>query len=294
MYKCIVALLLFFTFTANAQELNCTVKVNFDRITDANTQIFKTLEKAAQDFVNNTRFTGRNFTREERIDCSFFFSITGYENNSFSATMQVIASRPVYNSSYTTPILNYSDKDISFRYNEGENLIYSPNTFQSNLVSILSYYANMIIGLDADSFKEDGGTEYYEVAQDIANIAQGSGFKGWSQQDGNQTRYVFVNDILSNTFSPFRKAFYRYHIGALDTMADDQKAGKEKVMAAIKTLSEIQSVRPNSFISRIFFDTKSDEIASMFSAGPAVTVTDLVATLNRISPINGAKWSRIK
>jgi len=294
MYKCIVALLVFFTFTANAQELNCTVKVNFDRITDANTQIFKTLEKAAQDFVNNTRFTGRNFTREERIDCSFFFSITGYENNSFSATMQVIASRPVYNSSYTTPILNYSDKDISFRYNEGENLIYSPNTFQSNLVSILSYYANMIIGLDADSFKEDGGTEYYEVAQDIANIAQGSGFKGWSQQDGNQTRYVFVNDILSNTFAPFRKAFYRYHIGALDTMADDQKAGKEKVMAAIKTLSEIQSVRPNSFISRIFFDTKSDEIASMFSAGPPVTVTDLVATLNRISPINGAKWSRIK
>jgi len=294
MYKCIVALLVFFTFTANAQELNCTVKVNFDRITDANTQIFKTLEKAAQDFVNNTRFTGRNFTREERIDCSFFFSITGYENNSFSATMQVIASRPVYNSSYTTPILNYSDKDISFKYNEGENLIYSPNTFQSNLVSILSYYANMIIGLDADSFKEDGGTEYYEVAQDIANIAQGSGFKGWSQQDGNQTRYVFVNDILSNTFAPFRKAFYRYHIGALDTMADDQKAGKEKVMAAIKTLSEIQSVRPNSFISRIFFDTKSDEIASMFSAGPPVTVTDLVATLNRISPINGAKWSRIK
>jgi hypothetical protein len=294
MYKCIVALLVFFTFTANAQELNCTVKVNFDRITDANTQIFKTLEKAAQDFVNNTRFTGRNFTREERIDCSFFFSITGYENNSFSATMQVIASRPVYNSSYTTPILNYSDKDISFRYNEGENLIYSPNTFQSNLVSILSYYANMVIGLDADSFKEDGGTEYYEVAQDIANIAQGSGFKGWSQQDGNQTRYVFVNDILSNTFAPFRKAFYRYHIGALDTMADDQKAGKEKVMAAIKTLSEIQSVRPNSFISRIFFDTKSDEIASMFSAGPPVTVTDLVATLNRLSPINGAKWSRIK
>lgn len=294
MYKYIVALLVFFTLTANAQELNCTLKVNFDRITDANPQIFKTLEKAAQDFLNNTRFTGRNFTRDERIDCSFFFSISAYENNSFSATMQVIATRPVYNSGYTTSILNFSDKDIGFKYNEGENLIYSPNTYQSNLVSILSFYANMIIGLDGDSFKEDGGTEFYEAAQDIANVAQSSGFKGWSQQDGNQTRYVFVNDMLSNTFAPFRKAFYDYHIGGLDIMADDQKAAKLKIIDAIKTLSEINKVRPNSYLSRIFFDAKSDEITAMFSAGPQVTVTDLVAILNRISPLNGAKWSKIK
>ena len=294
MYKYIVALLVFFSVAVNAQELNCSVKINFDRITDANPQIFKALEKAAQDFVNNTRFTSRNFTREERIECSFFFSISAYENNNFSATMQVIASRPVYNSSYITPILNYSDKDISFKYNEGENLIYSPNTFQSNLVSLLTYYANIVIGLDADSFKEDGGTPYYEAAQDVANIAQGSGFKGWSQQDGNQTRYVFVNDMLSNTFAPFRKAFYNYHIAALDIMADDPKAGKEKAIEAIKTLSELNKVRPNSFISRVFFDTKSDEISAMFSAGPIVTTTELVATLNRISPLNGTKWNKIK
>jgi len=294
MYKYLVALLVFFTLTANAQELNCTLKVNFDRITDANPQIFKTLEKAAQDFVNNTRFTGRNFTRDERIDCSIFFSISAYENNNFSAVVQIIATRPVYNSGYTTSILNYSDKDVSFSYNSGENLIYSPNTFQSNLVSLLSFYSNMIIGLDADSFKENGGTPYYEAAQDIANVAQSSGYKGWSLQDGNQTRYVFANDVLSNTFAPFRKAFYDYHISGLDTMADDQKAAKLKVIDAITTLSEVNKVRPNAFLTRIFFDTKSDEIASMFSAGPQVTVTDLVATLSRISPLNGTKWSRIK
>lgn len=293
MYKYIVALLVFFTLTANAQELNCTVKVNFDRITDVNPQIFKTLEKSLTDFVNNTRFTTRNVTRNERIDCSLLFNISAYNDNNFTATLQVLSSRPVFNSTYTSPILNFNDKDISFRYIEGENLIYNPTTFDSNLVSIVAFYANMIIGLDADTFKKEGGTTYYEVAQGIGTTAQ-SGGKGWSPQDGNQSRYALANDILSNTFTPFRTTLYDYHMGALDTMADDQKGSKEKVIAAIKTLSELYRVRPNAFLTRVFFDAKSDEIVSMFSGGPVVQVTDLVSTLNRISPMNGSKWGNIK
>ncbi len=294
MYKYISLLLLVLGIGSSAQELNCTVKINYDRITDKNPQIFKTLEKALQDFTNNTKFTTRNFARNERIDCSMIFNLSSYDSNNFNATLQVQASRPVYNSTYSSSILNFNDKDIAFKYIEGENLTYNPNTFDSNLMSLIGFYANMIIALDADTFAQDGGTPYYEAAQGIVNIAQGSGNAGWSQQDGNQSRYFLVNDIMSNTFEPFRKAMYDYHLGALDKMADNQKEAKEKAIAAIITLSELYKVRPNAFITRVFFDAKSDEIVNIFSAGPHVEVTKLVETLNRISPLNATKWSKIK
>ena len=293
MYKWIVVLLVFFNLTVQAQELNCTVKVNFDRITDVNPQIFKTLEKSLSDFVNNTRFTQRNMSRGERIECSLIFNVSAFNDNNFTATLQASSLRPVFNSGYSSPVFNYNDKDVTFRYIEGENLIYNPTTFDSNLVSIVAFYANMIIGLDADTFKKEGGTPYYEAAQGIASVAQGGG-KGWGSQDGNQSRYYLVNDVLSNTFTPFRTALYQYHLGALDLMADNQKGAKEKAIGAIKTLGELYKVRPNAFLTRVFFDAKSDEIVGIFSGGPIVEVTDLVSTLNKISPLNGTKWSNIK
>jgi Domain of unknown function (DUF4835) len=294
MYKWITVVALFLSLNLQAQELNATVTVSFDRITDANPQIFKTLEKAAQDFLNNTRFTTRNFSRNERITCSFFFNISAFNNNAFTTTLQVNALRPVFNSTYTSPLLNYSDKDVMFAYNQGENLIYNPSTYDSNLVSVLAFYANMILGLDGDSYAENGGTPYFEAAQGIAVTAQTGGSKGWSQQDGNQSRYVFVTDMLSTTFSPFREAIYSYHRSALDTMADDTKKGKESAIAAVKKLGELYKVRPNAFLTRIFFDAKADEIVSIFSGGPNVPVTELSETLNRISPLNGSKWGKIK
>ncbi|KGO92497.1 type IX secretion system protein PorD [Flavobacterium subsaxonicum] len=294
MHKWIGLLMLtFFSFTAKGQELNCTVKVSFDRITDANPQIFKTLEKSLQDFVNNTRWTTRNFGRSERIDCSMFFNISAYDNNSFTAMLQVASSRSVYNSTYQSPVMNVNDKDIAFRYNEGENLIFNPNSFDSNLVSLVAFYANMIIAMDADTYEKEGGTPYYEAAQNIVSVSQ-SGGKGWTQQDGLQSRYFLVNDVLSNTYKPFREALYAYHMTAMDKMADNQKEGKEKVIAAITTLSELYKVRPNAFLTRVFFDAKSDEIVAVFSGGPMVSITKLQDMLNRISPMNGAKWGKIK
>lgn len=294
MYKWLGLLLVMFSLSVNGQELNCTVKVSFDRITDANPQIFKTLERSLNDFVNNTNWTSRSFDRDERIDCSMFINISAYSSNSFTATLQVQSSRPIFNSTYSSPILNFNDKDFSFRYNEGENLYYNPNSFDSNLVGVIAFYANVIIGMDADTFEKNSGTKYYQVAQNIASLGAGN-YKGWSQQDGNnQNRYFLITDLLSNTFTPFREALYEYHYGALDTMADDLKGGKEKVMASIKTLSKVQSVRPNALLTRTFFDSKSDEIVAMFTGGPTVNTAELIETLNKVSPLNGAKWNKIR
>lgn len=223
-----------------------------------------------------------------------FITVTGYSSDQFTATIQVQSSRPAFNSTYASPLLNYNDKDFNFRYIEFENLTYNPTGFDSNLVSVLAFYSYMIIGMDADTFLPQGGSKYLEMAQDVANIALQGGYKGWSQADGNQNRYFLINDMLSNTFRPFREALYQYHFNGLDTMHKDLKSSKENIKEALAILGKIYEIRPNAFLTRVFFDAKSDEIVSVFSGGPSITITDLVENLNKISPLNSSKWAGIK
>jgi hypothetical protein len=286
-------LLLFFGIT-QAQQLNCTVNVNADQITITNKQIFSTLEKSLNDFINKTDWTGKVYKQEEKINCSMYITVTAYDSNQFTATIQVQSSRPIYNSSYSSPILNFNDKDFSFKYNEFENLNFNPTNFESNLISVVAFYSYVIIGMDADTFTKLGGSKYLETAQDVSNVAISGGYKGWGQADGTQNRYFLINDMLSNTFSPFREALYEYHFEGLDIMHSDLKTAKLKISDAISTLGKINETRPNAFITRIFFDAKSDEIVSVFSAGPSIDIKELMGKLNSISPINSSKWAQIK
>ncbi|RRJ90201.1 type IX secretion system protein PorD [Flavobacterium macacae] len=276
-----------------AQELNCKVSINYDRITNANPQIFKTLERSLTDFINKTRWTNQTFKDNEKIECSMLINVSGYSSDQFTASIQVQSSRPIFNSSYTSPVFNYNDKDFSFRYLEFETLVFSPNSYDSNLISVVAFYSYMMMGLDADTFGLKGGDQYYELAQNVAILAQQGGSKGWNQSDGNLSRYFLINDIRSNTFSPYREAMYEYHSG-LDMMADNQKAAKEKIKRSVKTLSAIYDSRPNAFLTRIFFDAKADELVSIFSGGPSIAVADMVENLNKISPLNSSKWGNIK
>lgn len=290
----IITALLLVSYFGYSQELNCTVKVNYDQITAANVQIFKTLERSLGEFVNNTKWTTRNFANKERIDCSMFITIQSYESNEFTCTLQIQSSRPVYNSTYGSPVFNFNDKDFNFRYLEFENFVYNPNSYDSNLIAVVAFYANIIIGLDADTFSSQGGTKFLEGAANIANLAQSSGTAGWTQTEKKQNRYYLINDLLSNTFAPYREALYEYHFLGMDKMADKPKEAKENIVKAIQTVSKIHSVRPNAFITRIFFDAKADEIVSVFSGGPNVNIAELSETLNRVSPLNSAKWNAIK
>lgn len=293
----IFLLVVFFFSTVNliSQELNATVSVNFQQVTNGNPQLFKNLETQVKEFLNATKWTTKEYLPTEKIECNFFINVTSYASNNFEATLQIQSSRPVFNSTLISPIVNINDKNFTFRFIEFENLIYDQNTFNSNLVSVLAFYTNLIIGLDQDSFSELGGTEHLQIASTIVNVAQTSGYKGWSQSEGNNNnRNFLISDLLSSTFNPFRQALYQYHRLGLDVMADDVKKGKEGIITAIKTLSEIQRSRPNALLTRTFFDAKADEIVAIFSGGPRVETVELVETLNRISPLNSQKWSRIK
>jgi len=285
-------LLLTFGLT-QAQQLNCTVTVNSDKLSNANQQVFKTLESSLNEFVNTTDWTGKSYKQNEKVSCSMYITMLSNNSDQFSATIQVQSSRPVYNSSYSSPVLNYNDKDFSFRYTEFENLLFNPTAFESNLVSVISFYSYMILGMDDDTFVLESGNPNFEVAQNIANVAQQGGYKGWSQIDGNQNRYFLINDMLSGSFSELRKTTVDYHAG-LDLMSKDLKSAKEKIKSSLINLNKLHASKPNSFLTRVFFDAKSDEILSVFSGGPSVSIADLVESLNKTSPLNSAKWELIK
>jgi hypothetical protein len=290
-------LLLGFLFTniIFSQELRATVSVNYDQVANGNPQLFKNLEKQVTEFLNNTKWTEDEVKDVEKIECNFFINVTSYGSNAFEATLQVQASRPVFNTSLSTPILNINDKNFNFKFIEFENMIYDANNFSSNLVAVLAFYTNLIIGIEKDTFSKNGGTVFLGKAANIVSISQSSGYKGWSQSEsGNNNRNFLISDMLSSTFEPFRSALYFYHIEGLDKMADNSLEGKQGIAKAIEILSEIQKTRPNSLLMRTFFDTKADEIVSIFSGGPKMDVSKLVETLNRISPMNSQKWNKIR
>ncbi|MGH2666675.1 DUF4835 family protein [Flavobacterium sp.] len=292
MRKIVVGFFLLFFGFAQAQELNCSVSFNTDQVAATNQQIFKTLQKALTEFINNTKWSQQTYSGVEKIECSFFFNITSYSSDQFTATLQVQANRPVFNSTYSSPILNINDKEVNFTYTEFQNLTFNPNSFDSNLLSIVAFYANIVVAVDADTFSLEGGSKSLENAQNIVNVAQQTQEKAWTSS-GNQNRFYLVNDMLSPTFAPFRKAMYEYHFKALDKMNENQKEGKEGIKNALKTLVEVSNVRPNAYLTRVFFDAKADEILSIFTDGPKVEITGVIDNLNRLSPTNSSKWGRI-
>jgi len=283
---------LIFGFT-QAQQLNCTVTINTERLPNPNQQVFKTLQTSLAEFVNKTDWTGSVLKQNERINCSMYITLSSGGSDQFTGTIQVQSSRLIFNSTYSSPVLNYNDKDFNFRYIEYEPLLFNPATFESNLVSVVSFYSYLILAMDADTFQMGAGNQYLEIAQNIASVAQQGGSKGWSQSDGLQNRYYLINDMISPMYSDLRQVMYAYHTG-LDGMSLDLKASKEKIKNAVMIMGKLNSVKPNAFLTRVFFDAKSDEIVSIFSGGPNIPVGDLTDVLNKVSPLNSTKWSQIK
>ncbi len=276
-----------------AQELNCEVVVNAQNTGNENVQVFKTLERQLTEFVNNTEWTKQEYASQERINCSMVITINDYNSDAFQGTIQVQSSRPVYGSSYSTPVYNFNDKNFSFQYLEFQNLVFNPNQYESNLVSVLTFHIYMILGLDNDTFSLNGGDDHFKQAQTILNYSQQLNAKGWKLEDGQQTRFILIDNLLSPTFKEFRTVMYNYHLNGLDVMSNDPKAGKEQIASNMAALKSMNSRRPNSFLLRVFFDAKADEIEQIFSGGPTMNVAELKETLIRISPTRSSQWRNI-
>lgn len=288
--------LLILSLATNAQELNCNIVVNADRLPDGSNQVYKTLETSINEFVNKTQWTDKEYNQNERIECSMILTILEQTGNDFfSGNIQVQSTRPVYNSIYTTPLFNYQDNSLNFSYTEFEPLRYDENLYQSDLISLLSYYANLIIAIDSDSFAMNGGEDYYNTCQKIIDQVENPSNKiGWKSDTNKMNRYNLLKEIQARSNRPYRELLYYYHLQGLDRMVTEKKEAKETILNAIMSLQKIYSNDMTSYIFRIFADAKADEIVQMFSDGPSADIRNLVGLLNKISPTNANKWAEIK
>ena len=294
MNKIVLYIFIIFSFTSFGQELNCNVVVNATQTGDENLQIFKTLENQISDFINNTNWSKNSYASKQRINCSMVINISNYDNNIFQGTIQIQSSRPIFNSSYESTVYNYIDKDFSFEYQEFQNFIFNPNQFESNLISVLSFHVYIILGIDSDTFELNSGKRHYQQARSILDYSSSTNYLGWNAKDGRQNRYYLIDNILSPTFKEFSNVLYNYHLNGLDKMYDDTKKSKLNISKSIISLERMNSRKPNSYIMKVFFDTKADEIQDIFSDGPSVEITNLSSTLSKLAPMHSNKWRKIK
>lgn len=283
------------SFTTSAQELNCLVKINYQQVAGSQVQIFKTLETQLTEFINQTKWTNRNVKPEERVDCAMNIIITSRQDNSFEGTLQIQSSRPVYGSTYSTPVLNLKDDDFAFKYNEFEPLIYNRNSFDSNLVSVMVFYVYTILGIDADTFSEFGGETELKEAENVMLQAQQSGLASWQNVVGKQNRFLLIDNLLSDKLKRYRTVMYKYHIQGLDNLVSNKDFGKQTIEDAVLSMETLFNKTIGNYLIRLFFDAKSDEIVSLYSEGPRTrNASRLTTTLRRINPTNNSKWRNIE
>lgn len=280
--------------SVTAQIMDCRFVVNADFVNQTNQQVFETLEQSLNEFINAKAWTDTNVEKKEKVRCSMILNLTGFSGARFEGTLQVQVERPVYLTDYYTPVFNFLDKDIVFSYQEYQPLFFNPATYESNLVSLISFYVFIALGLEADSFALKGGTDYLKQAQQILTLTQQNNAKGWNQADGNRNRFWLIDTLLSNTFREYRTIQYEYHRKGLDLMSEDVLAGKKGIIISLEKFNGLFSRRPNALLIQTFFDAKSDEIVDLFSDGPPVDFAKTQQTLNKVAPFFGPKWKRIK
>ena len=288
-----LSVLFLFSLAMTAQEMNCVVTVNSDQVGQTNQQIFRTLERSLNDFVNKNKWTNRVYRENERVNARMFITVTNYDSDRFEANIQIQSTRPVFNTNYESPVFNYKDNAFNFQYQEFQPLVYNPNSFDSNLVAVMSYYVYVVLGLDADTFSLEGGNDFYRQAQNIVTQAQSSNYSGWSQATGDRSRFELVDNLMSNSFREYRIAMYNYHRKGLDILADNNSTGKQIIAGSLRLFETLIKRRPNAFLIQTFFDAKSEEIQNIFSDGPKVDIVKLKETLNKVAPFYSSTWNEI-
>jgi hypothetical protein len=289
-----LSFLIFIGLNARSQELQCMIQISSPGMSETDRQVLQTLQSAIYEFMNQRNWTEFQYKTEERIEASILITINEKAgNDEYRGTIQVQSRRPVYKSSYSSPVLNHNDRDFSFRYVEHQSLEYAENTFTSNLTSVLAFYAYVLIGFDFDTFTPMGGNPYFQKAQSIVNLAQNANERGWKSFEGQRNRYWLMENVFNSQFSAIRQAMYNYHRTGFDRMVDNLDQGRAEVLSSLEMLQRSHRQRPGSYLMSIIMTTKSDELVSLFTEAPALEKNQVVQILTEIDPANSAKYRRI-
>jgi hypothetical protein len=281
-----------------AQELNCQVSVLVDakvEVSSTEKEIIKQMEQSIFDLMNNTQWTKDKFKTEERIKCNIQIQIREIPSTgTYKGYIQVQSTRPSFNSSYNTILLNFEDENFAVSFSRNAVLVYAQNQYRDNLTSILAFYAYYMIGLDYDSFSLKGGTPYFIEAQSVVTNAQVGGAPGWkSSESGKRNRFYLVDNILQPVFDPMRECLYMYHRKGIDKLYEDKVAGKKAIYDALNKLTPLAATRPNAVNLLSFLFCKIPEFKNVFSDSELKEKQDLVALLKRLDSANSARYQEI-
>ena len=281
---------------ASAQELNCTFEIDTKKVNNANKDIFNTLQKAVNEYLNTTVWTDAQFAANEKIQCKMYLTIAEYDESTgkMKGDLQVQSTRPVYNSSYTTTLINFKDTRIEFTYDNNEQLVYNEQEMQSNLTAILNFYALFVIALDFDSFALNGGDPYFEKLGNIVRMAQSSGESGWKAFEDSKNRSAVLSAYTDKQTSAIREIFYNYHRPGLDQMVTSVDKGRQTITQSLETLKKIYDVAPMSVCLSMFKDAKMDELVNIYSKANSTEKEKVYETLYPLYPTETDRLNRIK
>jgi len=286
---------LLFALVLHAQELNARVEIQSPNVPNTNKRTLDLLQKLMYDFLNNRNWTGQNVSPQERIDCSFIITIREWDGSKdYKAAAQVFSSRPVYGTNYSSPVLAYHDQSFHFSYTEGEHLDFSEQANPSSLSSLLAFYANVIIGMDGDTFKLYGGTRHLNAARSILNAAQGFSEEGWRSMQSLKNRYWLINNLLDRKYRPYREFFYRYHIDGLDKMVQDETKARTAMADLLDKLKEVDPNNTGNVLTSVLFSAKSNEFVGIFGKLPGNMGVKVYNDLVALDPGNTTKYEALK
>jgi len=283
------------SLAASAQDLNARITVLAPKIQTTNKRVFQSLETAMKDFLNGHKWLTENVLPQERLDCNFILNITTWDGGSnFAGELQVQSSRPVFNSNYNTTLLSVNDKDFEFTYTEGQTIDYSDQNFQSNLSSVMAFYAYVIAGVDNDSFARFSGTPYFNLAQTVVTNAQASSYKGWKAFDSNTNRYWLAENLNNKVYAPLRSFMYDYHRNGLDVMADNAANGRKAISALLPALAQLDRQRLGAMFPLVFFTAKCDELISLYAHTDTQPRIEALNIFTQADPANGIKYQELQ
>lgn len=300
MSKVLLFFLLIFCFAAgNAQELRARVSVLSNRVgTSVDKKTFQTLQTALNNFVNNRKWSTDNFGPKEKIDCSFLLNLeaTG-DANVYKASLTIQSARPVFNTAYESPLINYQDNDVTFKYIEFQQLEFNDNRVSgtdalvSNLTAVFAYWINMILGFDYDSFSPRGGNVYFQKAQNIINNApDGRNISGWKAFDGTRNRYWLTENLLNSRYTIIHDAIYNYYRLGMDKLYDNETNARAQILNVLSLLNTFNTENPNTMILQFIMQAKSDELVKIFSKASPPDKARALDFLEKIDVSSASKY----
>lgn len=295
----IIAALFFATLSLSAQELKCQVTLNSDQIEGSNKQMFNTLKQSIEEYLNQNKWTNMTVMEQEKIDCSMMITVNSVTTEGlFKCTMQLQSRRPVFNTGYMTPVLNFMDQNFNFTYQEFDRLEWQQSTFTTNLTAMLAYYVYLIIGMDLDTYQRLGGTPMFQQCENIVNLCQSASMdqseqKGWIAFESNRSRYALINNLMDEAFRDYRGYIYEYHRLGLDMMAANVANGRAKIAEGIEVLRTANRARPATYVVQTFIDAKSDEMVEIFKQGTPAEKKKVTETLVAVDPTHSDRYESI-